>query len=108
VDILVPEDLANHTRIIAALSELQDHAATELIPQDFVDNVVVKSRRRSGSQCQHTRLEGHLCRRPWPIVENHHLGCGNTVSGFETLIASKRTQRGQDQVDVQRLLSLDR
>jgi hypothetical protein len=42
VDILVPEDPENHKRIIAALSELEDHAAAELTPQDFVDNVVVK------------------------------------------------------------------
>src|SRR5438876_11767465 len=42
VDILIPEDLENHARVIAALSELEDHAATELTPQDFVENVVVK------------------------------------------------------------------
>src|SRR5438067_6424687 len=42
VDILIPEDMENHARIIAALSELEDHAATELTPQDFIDNVVVK------------------------------------------------------------------
>jgi predicted nucleotidyltransferase len=42
VDILIPEDPENHKRIIAALSELEDHAAAELTPQDFVDNVVVK------------------------------------------------------------------
>ena len=42
VDILVPEDLENHARIIAALSELEDHAAAELTPQDLVENVVVK------------------------------------------------------------------
>src|SRR5213593_239950 len=42
VDILIPEDWENHARIIAALSELADHAAAELTPQDLVDNVVVK------------------------------------------------------------------
>jgi hypothetical protein len=42
VDILIPEDLENHARVIAALSELEDHAAAELTPQDFVENVVVK------------------------------------------------------------------
>src|SRR5207245_6538866 len=42
VDILIPEDMENHARVIAALSELEDHAASELTPQDFVDNVVVK------------------------------------------------------------------
>jgi hypothetical protein len=42
VDILIPEDLENHARVIEALSQLEDHAAAELTPQDFVDNVVVK------------------------------------------------------------------
>lgn len=30
VDILIPEDLENHARVIAALSDLEDHAASEL------------------------------------------------------------------------------
>jgi hypothetical protein len=34
VDILIPEDLENHARVIAALSELEDHAAAELTPQN--------------------------------------------------------------------------
>src|SRR5437764_171777 len=42
VDVLIPEDLENHARVIAALSEMEDHAAAELTPQDFVENVVVK------------------------------------------------------------------
>src|SRR4051812_6791865 len=42
VDILIPEDEANHARVIAALSELQDHAASELTPRDLVENIVVK------------------------------------------------------------------
>ncbi len=42
VDILIPEDLENHARVIAALSGLEVHAARELTPQDLVENVVVK------------------------------------------------------------------
>jgi hypothetical protein len=42
VDILIPEDLENHARVIAALSELEDHAAAELTPHDLVENIVVK------------------------------------------------------------------
>jgi hypothetical protein len=42
VDILIPEDLKNRTHVIAALSELEDHAAAELTPRDLVENVVVK------------------------------------------------------------------
>jgi hypothetical protein len=33
VDILVPENQENHARVIAALSELEDHAAAELTPR---------------------------------------------------------------------------
>jgi hypothetical protein len=108
VDILVPEDLANHTRIIAALSELQDHAAAELTPQDFVDNVVVKIA---------DEVEVDVSTRAWKISYADAIGTSlkTTIQDVEipyldlkTLIASKRTQRGQDQVDVQRLLSLDR
>jgi len=32
VDVLVPEDLENHVRVIAALSELKDHAAANFLP----------------------------------------------------------------------------
>ena len=42
VDILIPEDLENHARVIAALSELEDRAAAELTPNDLVENIVVK------------------------------------------------------------------
>src|SRR4029077_3399086 len=42
VDILIPEDLENHARVIAALAELEDHAAAELTPRDFAENWVVK------------------------------------------------------------------
>ena len=38
VDILVPEEIENHAPVIAALSELHDHAAAELTPQDFINN----------------------------------------------------------------------
>src|SRR6266478_5097101 len=78
VDILVPEDTENHTRIIAALSELPDHAAAELTAQDFVENVVVK------------------------IVD----GVEVPYLNLKTLIESKRTERDQDKVDVQRLRDL--
>ena len=36
VDIRIPEDLENHARVIAALSELEDRAAAELTPNDLV------------------------------------------------------------------------
>src|SRR5438876_4607933 len=106
VDILVPEDTGNHERIIAALSELQDHAAAELTPQDFVENVVVKiadevevdvstrARRVSYSEAIETSLIAVINEVEVPYVD------------LKTLIESKRTQRDQDKVDVQRLLDL--
>ena len=107
VDILVPEDLENHGRLIAALSELEDHAAAELTPQDFIDNVVVKIA---------DEVEVDVGTRAWTISYAHAVGTAlkTTIQDVEipyldlqTLIASKRTQRDQDQVDIQRLLSLD-
>ena len=108
VDILVPEDLANHARIIAALSELEDHAAAELTPQDFVDNIVVKIA---------DEVEVDVSTRAWTISYDAAIGPSLKITiqdveipyvDLATLIASKRTQRGQDQVDVQFLLSLNR
>jgi hypothetical protein len=32
-----PKDMENHARVIAALSELEDRAAAELTPRDFVE-----------------------------------------------------------------------
>lgn len=107
VDILVPEDLENHGRLIAALSELEDHAAAELTPQDFIDNVVVKIA---------DEVEVDVSTRAWTISYTHAVGTAlkTTIEDVEipyldlqTLIASKRTQRDQDQVDIRRLLSLD-
>src|SRR5918996_3923107 len=62
VDILIPEELENHLRVIAALSELEDHAAAELTPQDLVENVVVKIADEVEVDVS-TRLEGELRRR---------------------------------------------
>jgi hypothetical protein len=107
VDILVPQDLGNHARVIAALSELEDHAAAELTPQDFVDNIVVKIA---------DEVEVDVSTRAWKISFADAIGTSlkTTIQNVEipfvdlkTLIASKRTQRGQDQVDVEHLLSLD-
>lgn len=108
VDILVPEDPENHARIIAALSELHDHAAAELTPQDFVENIVVKIA---------DEVEVDVSTRAWTVSFADAFGTSLKIIiqnveipyvDLKTLIASKQTQRGQDQVDVQRLLSLDR
>jgi hypothetical protein len=106
VDILVPEDLENHSRVIAALSNLQEHAAAELTPQDFVDNVVVKIA---------DEVEVDVSTRAWKVSYSDAAGTSlkTTIHDVEipyvdlrTLIATKRTHRGQDQVDIQQLLSL--
>lgn len=107
VDILVPEDLENHARVIAALSELEDHAAAELTPRDFVENVVVKIA---------DEVEVDVSTRAWTVSYADAIGPSLKTKiqdveipylDLKTLIASKRTQRGQDQVDVQHLSSLD-
>ena len=107
VDILVPEDLENHARVIAALSELEDHAATELTPQDLAQNVVIKIA---------DEVEVDVSTRAWKVSYADAIGTSlkATIEGvkvpyvdLQTLIKSKSTQREQDKVDVQRLRSLN-
>lgn len=104
VDILVPEDLGNHAVIISALSELEDRAAADLTPQDFVDNVVVKIA---------DEVEVDVSTRAWKVTYDAAVKTAlrAKVEGVEipyvdrqTLIASKQTYREQDRVDIQRLL----
>jgi len=106
VDILIPEDLENHARVIAALSKLEDRAATELTPRDFVENVVVKIA---------DEVEVDVSTRAWTVSYADAIvtALKITIEGVEvpyvdlqTLIRSKSTQREQDKVDIQRLRSL--
>ncbi len=106
VGLLIPEDLANHARVIAALSELEDHAAAELTPQDFVENVVVKIA---------DEVEVDVSTRAWKIAYDEAAPHAQraVIEGVEiiyadlpTLIASKETYRDQDRVDVVRLREL--
>jgi hypothetical protein len=108
VDILVPEDPENHARIIAALSELEDHAASELTPQDLSDNIVVKIA---------DEVEVDVSTRAWQVSYTDAIATSlkTTIEGvripyvdLQTLIRSKDTEREQDKVDVQRLRSLGR
>lgn len=108
VDILIPEDIENHARVIAALSQLEDHAAAELTPQDFVENVVVQIS---------DEVQVDVSTRAWKVsyadaIPNALL---TTIEGVEvpyldiaTLIASKDTYRDQDRVDVQILREIAR
>jgi len=108
VDILIPEDLENHARVLAALSELEDHAASELTPQDLVENIVVKIA---------DEVEVDVSTRAWKVNYADAVGTSlkTTIEDLEipyvdlkTLIKSKNTERDQDKVDVQRLLLLTR
>lgn len=108
VDILIPEDLENHARVIVALSELEDHAAAELTPQDLVENIVVKIA---------DEVEVDVSTRAWKVTyaDAIRTSLKATIEGvkvpyldLQTLISSKSTDREQDKVDVQRLRSLGR
>jgi hypothetical protein len=107
VDILIPEDLENHARIIAALAELEDHAAAELTPQDFVENIVVKIA---------DEVEVDVSTRAWKVTYDNAIARSlkTSIHGVEvpyldlqTLIESKRTERDQDKIDVQRLRRIE-
>lgn len=107
VDILIPEDLENHARIIAALAELEDHAAAELTPQDFVENIVVKIA---------DEVEVDVSTRAWKVTYDNAIARSlkTSIQGVEvpyldlqTLIESKRTERDQDKIDVQRLRRIE-
>jgi hypothetical protein len=106
VDILVPEDLENHARVIAALSELEDHAAAELTPQDLAENVVVKIAdevevdvsTRAGKVSYADAIRTSLK----TAIEGVEVPCLD----LQTLPKSK-TEREQDKVDLQRLSSLN-
>ena len=108
VDILIPEDEANHARVIAALSELEDHAAAELTPQDLVENIVVKIA---------DEVEVDVSTRAWKVsyADAFPTALRTIIEGVEvpyvdlqTLIASKDTYRDQDRVDVQILREIAR
>lgn len=103
VDILIPEDVANHARVIAALAQLEDHAAAELTPQDFIENVIVKIA---------DEVEVDVSTRAWKVSYADAISTAlrTTIGGVDvpyldltTLIASKDTYRDQDRVDVQLL-----
>lgn len=106
VDLLIPEDLENHARVIAALSELEDHAAAELTPQDLVENVIVKIA---------DEVEVDVSTRAWKVTYEEAAPRAERIilAGVEiiyadlvTLIASKETYRDQDRVDVVQLREL--
>ena len=81
VDILVPENLQNHGRVIAALSELEDQAAAELTAQDLVQNIVVKIA---------DDVEVDVSTRAWTVSYAHAIGTAlkTTIGGVEIHLPS--------------------
>ena len=108
VDILIPLDEENGRRVIDGLSALEDGAARELEPRDFLENVVVKIA---------DEVEVDVSTQAWKVTFDEALpqACcvqidGVTVRflGLDSLIASKETYREQDAADRVRLLELRR
>lgn len=91
VDILIENSTENFERVIAALSRLADGAASELVPHDFAENVVVKIA---------DEVEVDVSTSAW-IAEID--GVSIPFLSREDLIRSKLTYRDQDRADVERL-----
>lgn len=106
VDLLIAESPENYARVIAALSELEDHAARELTLQDFEDNVVVKVA---------DEIEVDVSRRAWKVSYAEAAPRARTVElegvrvpylSLSDLIASKETYRERDRADLALLRQL--
>jgi hypothetical protein len=106
VDILIPEDVENHSRVIAALSELAERAAAELTPKDFIDNVVVKIA---------DEVEVDVSTHAWSVTydEAKNSALRRRIDAVEVpyvdlqmLIRSKSTHRAQDKIDIERLRAI--
>lgn len=108
VDILVEASEANCQRVIDGLSKLADGAARELVPQDILENVVVKIA---------DEVEVDVSTQAWRVTYAEAIGTAReaVVEGIrvpflslDSLIASKETYREQDAIDRLRLLELKR
>ncbi len=106
VDILVEDSTENFERVIAALSELEDHAAAELTPQDIAENVVVKIA---------DEVEVDVSRQAWQVRYAEAIATAEAITiegvrvpflSLEMLIKSKTTYREQDRADLVRLRDL--
>jgi hypothetical protein len=106
VDILVEDSAENFQRVIGALSELEDHAAAELTPRDFAENVVIKIA---------DEVEVDVSRQAWQVDYAEATKTAEEVFvdgvripylSLEMLIKSKTTYREQDRVDLVRLNDL--
>jgi predicted nucleotidyltransferase len=108
VDILVEPAEENCRRVIDGLSKLADGAARELVPQDILENVVVKIA---------DEVEVDVSTHAWRVTYAEAIATAReaVVEGIrvpflslDSLIASKETYREQDAIDRLRLLELKR
>jgi len=106
VDILIEASQENFHRVIAGLSQLEDGAASELTPQDFEENVVVKIA---------DEVEVDVSTSAWTVtyIDAEPNVQRMTIEGVDIpylslpdLIRSKSTYRDQDRIDVERLRKL--
>jgi uncharacterized protein (DUF1330 family) len=106
VDVLIEESVDNYKKVIAALSELEDHAASELQVDDFDENIVIKVA---------DEVEVDISRRAWTV--DFHSAARNSRKvtiegvvvpylGLSDLIESKATYREKDKWDIQMLKKL--
>ncbi len=106
VDLLIASRWENYERVITALSGLEDHAAAQLSPRDFEENVVIKIA---------DEVEVDVSTRAWTVtydnarpraLEAEIDGVSIPYLSVQDLIASKQTYREQDRADVERLKRL--
>jgi hypothetical protein len=106
VDILVEDSPENFRRVIDGLSGLADGAAKELVPDDFLENIVVKIA---------DEVEVDVSTKAWTVTYADAIKEAKTVIfdgisipylSLPDLIRSKLTYRDQDRIDVERLRRL--
>jgi len=106
VDLLIDASEDNARKVIAALAQLEDHAAAELTPADLLENVVVKIA---------DEVQVDVSTSAWKVRYSDAIATAQSVVidqvtvpylGLDCLIASKETYREQDQWDVSRLKDL--
>ncbi len=106
VDILIADNRENFQTVIDALSLLADGAASELTPDDFSENIVIKIA---------DEVEVDVSTRAWTVTYAEAApnalkaevdGVAVPYLSLPDLIRSKQTHRDQDRVDVEILRRL--
>jgi predicted nucleotidyltransferase len=107
VDILIEPTEENASRVIAALSRLEDGAAKELTPRDLLENVITIA----------DEVQVDVSVRAWKVsyaealptvIETTIDGVRVPYLGLASLIASKETYREKDRIDLLYLVSQQR